>query len=268
MKISGIIPLRNAVKLAYPFELAIRSMRPLCDEIVVLVDPTSEDDTLARVRALSPDIIVESPWDMTNHDGMNDEIAKQTAIALERATGDWILSLQADELIHEDDTGRLLESTVDAESHGWSAIELKRVYFFGSLRTYRSDWTVYLPRLFKREHWRPDEKSGGMYFVPTSPNEQLAQRCLFCRPPKIFHYSRIGDPALIARRVRNLDTFYHAADNVQPESDIADYSFELRKLDTYVIGHQAEIAPAARLVDFPSSGHPAIALERFKGVAQ
>lgn len=263
MKISGIIPLRNAVKLGYPFELAIRSMRPLCDEIVVLVDPTSEDDTLDRVRALSPDVTVESAWDMTNHDGMNDEIAKQTAIALDRATGDWVLSLQADELIHENDADRLREACTEADKHAWSAFEFQRIYFFGSLGQYRADWTFYLPRCFKRGHWRPDEKSGAMYFVPISSDERLAQRRLFCRPPKIYHYSRVGDPALIARRVRNLDTFYHAPDRVQPENEIANYSFELRKLDTYVVGHRAEIEPAAALLRFPLSGHPAMAREYF-----
>jgi hypothetical protein len=265
VKISGIIPLRNAVKLGYPFELAIRSMRPLCDEIVVAVDPTSEDDTLTRVRNLPVwvDEIVESPWDLSNHDGLNDEIAKQTAIALERATGDWVLSLQADELLHENEIAVLREAPANAEKQGWTALELARVYFFGSLTRYRSDWTVFLPRLFKRGHWRPDEKSGAMYFVPAVPGVRKA----VLSPPKIYHYSRVGDPGMIARRIRNLDTFYHAQDKIQAEHEVAPYTFECRKLDTYVIGYQAEIEPSAEVVDFPLSGHPATALEYFKGFA-
>lgn len=102
MRISGVMPLRNAVRLGYPFDLAVGSLQRLCAEVVVLVDPTSEDDTVKRVRALGPDRIVESVWDMGNHAGhVHGEIAKQTTVACTAVMGDWISSLQADEVLHE-----------------------------------------------------------------------------------------------------------------------------------------------------------------------
>ena len=87
MKLSGILPLRNGVSLGYPFDLAIRSLQRLCDEVVVSVDPTGDDGTLERVTAMDVRVI-ESRWDMTNHrahDGVSSEIAKQTAIAVAAA---------------------------------------------------------------------------------------------------------------------------------------------------------------------------------------
>lgn len=264
MKISGVMPLRNAVQLGYPFELAIRSLRPLCDEVVVLVDPTSEDDTLARVRTLSPDVLVESAWDMTNHDGRASEIAKQTEKVCAAASGDWIFSLQADELLHEQDITTLRECVTLAERQGVSGIEMTRLYFFGGLTRYRSNWTVPLLRLHRRHFWVPDPCSGAMQFIPaTSGERKVALVDVF-----IYHYSRVGDSEMVARRVRNLDLFYHASGDVAAADAVLDYEFSLRKLDTYVVGHAAEVDGDAALLPFSIERHPAGVREYFHQAAR
>jgi hypothetical protein len=272
MTITGIMPLRNAVKLQYPFELAIKSLRPLCDEVLILVDPTSEDDTCARVRALADagfvDTIVESAWDMGNHRGhVNCEISVQTAKVCAAASGDWIMSLQADEVLHEDSAYGLRKSAMVAEQsfadHGQYAatgIELRRLYFHGGLGQYRQDWTQWLLRLFKRGLWRPDI-DGAMKFDPVNPIEKRWQI-----PHHIFHYSRVGDPQVIAERVRNLDGFFHAPAAIQ-SGRIAPYDFtRLRKLDTYVKDAPIEVATDAVLSDFDPAGHPAGVREYFDGL--
>lgn len=267
MKISGIIILRNAVKLGYPFGLAIQSMGMLCDEIIALVDPTSEDDTLPMVtdaayratdHRTSVVKVVESNWDMSNHYGhTNCEISVQTAKALERATGDWVLSLQADEVLHEDDIAPLRKVIEIADEKGISGIELQRLYFYGSLEKLREDWTLWMVRLFKRGCWKPDV-DGAMRFDPIG--HQIRMRTEAAR---IFHYSRVGDPKQIADRVRNLDRFFHAPEKVQ-DGDLPAYDFAaLRKLDTYVVGHEAETDPVARLMNFPVGCHPKAAREYF-----
>lgn len=259
MKISGVLPLRCGVKLGYPFELAIQSLRPLCDEVVVLVDPESNDGTLERVVELCPDVLVPSRWDLHNHDGMSDEIARQTALAIEACSGDWVLSLQADEVLHEREAAQTRRDVEWAEREGISALKMVRWYFFGSLERYRSNWTVPLPRLVRRAAWRPDPCSGAMYFVPQG--EQRAADTAGA----LYHYSRIGDPLQIARRVRNLDTFYHPPERIAEEAEVAPYTFELRKLDTYVRGHAAEPDADAELLPFPRERHPAAALAHFGG---
>lgn len=273
MKISGIIPLRNAVKLGYPFELAIRSLDRLCDEIVILADQTSDDDTLKRVVALSVEInnfwahplcrIIESPWDTANHQGhINCEISVQTRMACEAATGDWILSLQADELLHEDDIDPLRKVIEIADRSGITGIELERLYFYGSLEKVRTDWTQWLVRLFKRGKWKPDV-DGAMKFEPIGQQTRMRTEAA-----KMFHYSRVGDPALIAERVRNLDKFFHAPQSVEA-GELEPYDFgQLRKLDSYKIGHVAETDPNARLMSFPLGCHPRMAIEHFEGVGK
>ena len=272
MRISGVIPLRNAVDLGYPFDLAIRSMFMFCDEVVALVDPMSDDDTIARVKAQTPRgrigqprptvkqlVIVPSAWDMTNHHGhTNCEISVQTAKACEAATGDWILSLQADELLHEDEIEPLRKVVEIADQKGITGIELERLYFYGSMEKVREDWTLWLLRLFKRGHWKPDI-DGAMRFDPCDSSEVRMRT----QAGRIFHYSRVGDPKLIADRVRNLDRFFHAPEKVQ-DGELPPYDFgQLRKLDTYVVGHEAETADGARLMDFPLDRHPKMAREYF-----
>lgn len=269
MKISGIIPLRNAVKLGYPFELAIRSLGLLCDEVIILIDPTCHDGTEAKVHeanlhsvvdggALRDWKIIESVWDMSNHYGhTNCEISIQTAKALGHATGDWVLSLQADEVLHEDEIAPLRKVIEIADEKGISGIELQRLYFYGSLEKLREDWTLWMVRLFKRGCWKPDV-DGAMRFDPIG--SQIRMRTEAAR---IFHYSRVGDPKQIADRVRNLDRFFHAPEKVQA-GEVQPYDFAtLRKLDTYVIGHEVESDPTAQLDGFPIERHPKAAREYF-----
>ena len=51
MKISGFTFIRNGNEIGYPFVPAIRSLLPLCDEVIVNV-PRSTDGTLESVRAI------------------------------------------------------------------------------------------------------------------------------------------------------------------------------------------------------------------------
>jgi hypothetical protein len=262
MKLSGVLPLRNGVSLGYPFDLAIRSLQRLCDEVVVSVDPTGDDGTAECVAALGVDRVIESRWDMSNyHDfgerpGVRHEIARQTEIVVDAARGDWIFSLQADEMIHECEIPTIRAAIEEAERGGVTGLETKRLYFYGSLASYRAGWTLPLVRLFRAYAWVPDFDA--MQFVPVGPQPKRAIE------PKIYHYSRIGDPLLVARRIRNLDHFYHAPETILDDSEVAPYRFDtLRRADTYVRGVAAGIDPDATLVPFPLAGHPAEALERF-----
>lgn len=63
MKVCGFSFVRNGVKFDYPFVEAIRSILPLCDEIIVAVGK-SDDNTLEMVRCIDKKItVVETEWD-------------------------------------------------------------------------------------------------------------------------------------------------------------------------------------------------------------
>jgi hypothetical protein len=254
--LSGVMPLRNVVRLGYPVELALRSLRLFCDELVVLVDPTSDDDTYLATQRAGADRIVESVWDMDNHNGQDEEIARQTGVVCAVASGDWVLSLQADEVLHEKNRSLVRDAIAQAEAEGVTCLEMVRLYFFGDLSHYRGNWTVPLRRLYRNGHWKPDPMSGAMQFLPVGESEPLGGVDAL-----IYHYSRVGDPMSIARRVRNLDLFYHQPETVA--ADVPPYDFSLRKLDTYVVGHVPEPDPDARLLPFAIEDHPAGVREHF-----
>ena len=102
MKISGFTFVRNGNSLGYPFVPAIRSLLPLCDEIIVNV-PRSTDDTLESVKAIGdPKIkILETEWDDNARTG-GLVLSHHTNLALEQCSGDWCVYIQADEVLHED----------------------------------------------------------------------------------------------------------------------------------------------------------------------
>ena len=105
MKISGFTFLRNTSKLYYPILESIQSALPIVDEFVIALGKgDDDDDSEAKIRSLQSGKIkiIHTEWDTEKYpQGM--EHAHQTDIAKETCSGDWLLYLQGDELIHEQD---------------------------------------------------------------------------------------------------------------------------------------------------------------------
>ena len=99
VKVSGFTIVRNAIKLDFPVEASIRSLLPVCDEVVVNVG-RSEDETLDLVHAIGdPRIrIVETEWDMARR---NTVLGHETLRAMRECRHPWGIYIQADEVLHE-----------------------------------------------------------------------------------------------------------------------------------------------------------------------
>ena len=239
--------LRNGVALGYPFDMAIRSLQRACDDVIIGIDP-GDDDTLDRVRALGVNV-VETRWDMSNHAGhTNCEISVQTQRLCDMVPDGWILSLQADEVIHEGEVETIRDAIEVCEKSGLTGIRMLRLYFYGGLATIRTDWTIWMVRLFKAGMWKP-YVDGAMRFDPIDPKDMAVSI-----RPYIWHYSRMGDPAMVAERVRNLDGFFHAPESI---GQAAPYDFgTTRKLDTYAT--DAKIEQVSDVLEpFDVHRHPA-----------
>jgi hypothetical protein len=107
--VSGFTFVRNAIDLYYPVVESIRSALPICDEFVIAAGD-STDGTTELLRGIGdPKIrIIETVWDQAQFvRGASN--AAQTNIALDACRGDWAFYLQADEVVHEDDLGPLVE---------------------------------------------------------------------------------------------------------------------------------------------------------------
>ncbi len=103
MKVSGFTFIRNGIKLDYPIEEAIRSILPLCDEVVVAVG-NSEDDTLQLIQNIDPKVrVIETIWnDSLREGGAVLAVETDKAFKAISAKSDWAIYIQGDEVMHED----------------------------------------------------------------------------------------------------------------------------------------------------------------------
>jgi hypothetical protein len=104
MKVTGFSFIKEAVKFQYPIEEAIRSILPLCDEVVVAVGKSS-DGTRDLVAAIDPVKvkIIDTSWDESLREG-GAVLANETDKAFKAisADTDWCFYIQGDEVLHED----------------------------------------------------------------------------------------------------------------------------------------------------------------------
>jgi glycosyltransferase involved in cell wall biosynthesis len=105
MRVAGFTFIRNALINDYPIVEAIRSILPLCDEVVVAVG-RSDDDTLGLIQRMNePKIrIIETVWDDNLRTGGR-VLAVETDKAFDAIGSgfDWCIYIQGDECLHEAD---------------------------------------------------------------------------------------------------------------------------------------------------------------------
>lgn len=160
MKVSGFTLCRNGVRLGFPFRESLRSLAPLCDEIVLALG-RGEDNTEEEIQKLAATLpcplrIIHTEWDPASVKG-GSILAEQTNIALEACAHDIVFYLQGDEVLHEEDTSILkadlerLEKNPDAAS-----MVLQWVHFFGDSKS------VAYSRKWYRKEIRAFKKSSGL----------------------------------------------------------------------------------------------------------
>jgi len=109
------------------------------DEIIV-VDSGSEDNTIAICKDYTDKIYINDDWKGFGH---------QKNLALQQATKDWVLSLDADERI----TSALrieIENAINNSACSAFAIP-RQAYFLGQAMKHGGWWPDYVVRLFRRD---------------------------------------------------------------------------------------------------------------------
>lgn len=200
MKISGCTIVRNAIKFNYPVIESIRSILPICDEFIVNVGD-SDDDTLKLIKSINdPKIrIIENDWDMS----MGKEVLSyQTNLAIKECKGDWIFYLQTDEVVHQDDLGKLKRIMQENVDRDIDALRFRWLHFYGSYFRYRIDkgWYQKQDRIIKNnglvESW------GDAYSFRRVDGKQLRQVSTNCF---IYHYGWVHSQEIMAQRRKNAE---------------------------------------------------------------
>jgi len=103
MKVSGFTIIRNALKYDYPIVEAIKSILPICDEVIVAIG-NSEDETKNLILSIGSDKIkiIHTIWDDSLRRGGR-VLALETDKAFKAISkdSDWCFYIQGDEVLHE-----------------------------------------------------------------------------------------------------------------------------------------------------------------------
>jgi glycosyltransferase involved in cell wall biosynthesis len=208
MRVSGFSFVRNALDLYYPLEESIRSLLPLCDQVVVAAGDSS-DGTTELLRGIGePKLhIVETVWDPGKFvRGASN--AEQTNIALARCDGDWALYLQADEVLHEDDLPvlrRQMETYLDDPRVDGFVFEY--LHFFADYDHVQSghSWYRREVRLIRNHRGIRSWKSAQGFRRDGRKIRVVAAGA------RIFHYGWVRPPRLMSRKSRALGTVHIGA---------------------------------------------------------
>ena len=200
--LTAVTLIRNGEKLKYPYKECIRNMSTFCDEVLVNYGE-SEDNTLEKLTKLAKELsnvtLVTREWNMSNT-GDGSELAKQANELLPFVQSDWVIYVQADEMLRPDD-GLLLRKVLDDALSHVNQVELYRTYFWGSLEQRATEHEIWLGRIFRKgTHMVGGD---GMFLVSQVQQHVVRFHSL------LFHYSRMGEEEDVNTRWRNLDLFFH-----------------------------------------------------------
>ncbi len=219
MKISGLTLARKAVKFDYPLVESIQSAIDLCDEYLVNIGQDDEDTfCLLKQEFPTPKLRILRPfWDDTIREkGLI--FSTQTNEGLDQCQGDWILYLQADEVIHEQDLEKLRAALEHEKDPTIEGFELPFIHFYGRydvVQDHPRKWHTKTIRVVRR---RPEIRSwddAAGFRVLGGPRERMLKTKLL--PVTVYHYGWCRHPRFMFEKQRFLERYYHSDDWVKEE---------------------------------------------------
>jgi len=242
MKISGYTTVRNPVEMDYPFEAAVRSLFPFCDEIVVCDTSDGKDGTEKILKGLKqefeaidkwanefkvvkPDFV---DWSAPNH-GIYDGMCK--AFARDNCTGEYCFQIDADEVVAT--TREHMENMCQRLDDETPLMALPVVEYWGSQGKVRIDVNPWKWRLSKNQdhitHGIPagmrQEVDGLLYARPGTDGCDYVSKgfskvipCMHFVPPQVEQVRRqaVLDPEAVSTYEKwfnkitdRLPTVYH-----------------------------------------------------------
>jgi hypothetical protein len=237
--LSGCSIVKNATIQEYPVEVALRSALPLVDELVVDVG-ASEDDTLERVRRWAEAEgegrvrILERDWG--GERGRTTIVhSEETNVAMGACRHDWVLYIQADEVLHADDYAAFREALAEADRDPRvEGLLFDYLHFYGS-----PDWVLRGRRSYRREV-RVVRRSSGIRSVSGAQGFQVGERKPRVLPARarMFHYGYVKSLRGLTEK-RKLGARYAGRDDAAVET------FRLRRHGG-LTRFRGEHPPAAR----------------------
>jgi hypothetical protein len=134
MKVVGFSFIKDAVKMQYPIVEAIKSILPICDEVVVAVG-ASDDGTRELVANIDEKVkIIDTVWDFTlKENGKLLATETNKAFSAIASDADWCIYIQGDEVMHEEGHAEVLAAMKKwKDDKKVDGLLFKYRHFFGS----------------------------------------------------------------------------------------------------------------------------------------
>src|SRR6478735_5309985 len=208
MKVCGFSFVRNGTKFDYPFVEAIKSILPICDKFIVAVG-NSEDDTLARVKAIDPKIeVVETIWDDTLKGGGR-VLAVETDKAFHAipAEYDWAFYIQGDEVVHEKYLTTIKDEMLkNLDNKSVEGLLFKYLHFFGSYDFIGLKYSWYRREIRVVRNRKDIFSYRDAQGFRKSSNEKLRVKLI---DAEIFHYGYVKQPVALQMKQASMVKHYH-----------------------------------------------------------
>lgn len=230
MRVVGFSFIRNAEKFGYPVAEALRSILPLCDEVVVAVG-NSEDGTRELVAAIDPKIrIIDTVWDNKLHHGgavLADETNK--AFRAVETSADWCIYIQGDEVLHEEGYDALLKAMQQwKDDPNVDGLLLKYRHFYGSF-----DYIGISSKWYRNEI-RVIKNNKSIYSYRDAQgfrkgnNEKLRVKPV---DAWVHHYGWVRPPETMQAKAVNFHRFYHGDEGLEQHQQTFSGAFDYSGID-------------------------------------
>lgn len=239
MKVSGFTFIKNAILYDYPIVEAIRSILPLCDEVVVAVG-RSEDGTMDLIRSIDDKIrIIETEWDESLREGGR-VLALETDKAFKAIDKDseWAFYIQGDEVMHE----KYLPVVKDAMLR-WKDDPRIDGLLFGYKHFYASYDFVGASSNWYRNEVRVIRNDPSIYSYRDAQGFRKGadQKLNVVRSgAEIYHYGWVKQPQAMQRKQENFHKMWHDDAWVEANVEKADtfnYEKHVRRLSRFRESH-------------------------------
>lgn len=218
--LGGSIIVHNAVEFDYCVAESLASLAAVCDDVVVL-DCQSTDETLDLLRdtarmLMNVRVIEGGDWNCAPD---YSRLAILTDLAKSHLKTDWHFSLQADEVLHEDDFPAIRQVVLQRP---YDSCMSRRINFFGDLSHYIrfdaprgekpvSDVVFRLADIKYGSHG--DAES--MKIDPATITDQFLDRV------RIFHYGFVRDDYKQIDRIMSMQSWFWGAGSVPDHRAVA-----------------------------------------------
>lgn len=227
MRVCGFTIIRNAVKLDYPVVEAIRSILPICDEVVVAVGQ-SEDNTLGLIRNIDQQKIriVETVWDDTKREGGH-VLALETdkAFAAIPQDADWCFYIQADEVLPEQYLTEVRETMArHLDDRRVEGLLFNYRHFYGSYDYVGTSWKWYRREIRIVRNDKAIFSYRDAQGFRKRPNQKLKVKLVNA---EIYHYGWVREPKAMRRKQLAFSQLYHDDQWLEanvPKEEEFDYS--------------------------------------------